>query len=173
MAILDNLIAEFSFDVPNPIAGTNVIANTIVQSSFITVGTRRYFQPQDNLRLVAVGAFMPYCFNTANDTFLTGDFQIGWREKTTGTTAGVPEVSSGGDAILLPFTNSFMPMPDADGQGLFIPWASGNSFSNPTEFYLSGVGFDISLIGVPDSLAGTTQRCSIFLRVLHNLELVT
>lgn len=170
MAIIDNIFTIFQFTVPNPISGLSVSSTVSIFDTFSNGTGLQKFQPKDNLRIQSVGVFLPFCFSTSKPR---NTISLEWENTNTAATKKVDEISSDSATVNIPEVNRYVELNDSTtpGGGIFIPWASGASWTDPAVIKLTGISVDISLVGVPDDFAGGTREGYVFMKVLHNLPL--
>lgn len=157
------------FVVNNAVAS---VAATIPATPFLKTfgGSLRSFPAADNIMLLEYGFKLPECFEL---TQRAGDalpsFQVGWARASDGA-----NLTFLPNRLGAPLPNAFVNLKGSQAEGLFLlhyslsypdPGISGKLF-----WQLSAV--NVSMVGVPDSLNGTTQYIEVFAKIQHQLAVV-
>jgi len=132
-------------------------------------GSLRAFSAADNIMILEYGYKMPECFEL---TQRTGDtlpnFTVGWARASDGA-----NLTFLPDALGAPLPGAFVNLKGSNAEGLYLPHYS-IQYPDPGiagKLYWRISGMNVSMVGVPDSLNGTTQYIEVFAKVQHQLGL--
>lgn len=164
-----NEINKPSFVVNNAAAS---VAVTIPATPYLKTmgGALQAFQASDSIMILEYGLKLPECFELtqrAGDTL--PNFTIGWARATDGA-----NLTTLADALGSPLINAFVNLKGSNSEGLYLPHYS-LLYPDPGvagKLYWKVSPMNVSMLGVPDSLNGTTQYIEVFAKVQHQLGLL-
>lgn len=163
---------SFTVDTTGPLSVPIAAAG----DSTLYAGEKKDFQTFDNFRILSAGLVLPENFCLAQVPGGEGSLNTGLLINIAGYDIGNMQAFSlpfsGSGAITLPMENYELPL------DLFVDMKKlSASCSGPFNLLASVTVIDlgtypmVSMVGVPAALNGTVQTVTLFLKILHNLEM--
>lgn len=158
-------ILTLSAPIPSFVVNTAVNEVAVVlpaaNSLFVNAMPFAYLIPKDHLVLKSITLRLPYCF-----TMSTGIGRVSflWYTFGTGLVRPIFEIGAYG----------FLSIPEPDQEILLdtkIEWLPSD-LTVRAAIQLSTLNLNVSMVGVPASLNGTTQEIQIALKILHNEAMI-
>jgi len=157
------------FVVNNAVA---TVAVTVPANPFLEKigGSVRAFQAADGVMIREYGIKMPECFEwTARAGQRLPSFDLGWARAFDGANLTIQASS-----FAVPIPNEIIDLKGSQSEGFYL---SHYSILQPDpgengKLYWGMSPMTVSMVGVPDSLNGTTQYIEPFVKVQHQLDMV-